>query len=472
VITAQAVPSPAPARAAEVLRFESADGAHFGPLLEPVVRACRASLDLDALAPRMMGRPPRALDETPYRGVRCTVHWPAFAEPEGEALERAEDAARVLRTELEAAVDRALAGARRVAVFAGGGMDSGGLLAVAAQRARARGATVIGLALDFGGRADDRPYLRALEAKVGCEILRVSPEDARERFGLVLTGVDAMPFVWPSAALEVEAFARARANGADVVLSGLGGDELFDGDPWALSELARSGRIRDALHLARTLRGFPRPPLATLQWPFRRLVASRVPRPIRLLRARRAPLATPAWAGPRLARWYREQRDRETERTLDPASTGPSSLDFHRVQLLSLRHLVVTTAGIPRRDPYMDPRFRAVAARIPKHLWLHGGVWRGLFRLAFGDLLPIALRERMDKADVEPALGRYLEAIGGFERIRPLATVTRLGEAGLVEPRAFARAFDAFTKNREDGDAWTTLWPALATEAFLRTSRA
>lgn len=456
----------APRAADDMLRFESA-GVRGGASLEAVVRASGAELDLDAFAPRMLARHPRTLEETPYRGVRCVVRWPAYVEPDVDPPSDPEEAARLLRSELEAAVDRATAGARRVAVLTGGGLDSGGLLAVTVARARARGATVFALAFDFGGPGDDRPYMRALERELGCEVLRVAPEDARGRDEL-LDGVDALPFVWPSAWLEVEAFVRARQNGAEVVLSGCGGDELFDGDPWEISELVRRGRPVSAIRLASRLRGFDRPRLAALQWPLRRLVASRVPLAIRRRRARRAPLAIPTWAGPRLARWFREERERAFERTIDPEYRGPTSLDLHRVQLLTLRHLVVTASGLPRRDPYMDPRFRAAMARVPHHLLLHGGVRRGLFRHALRDLLPRMLRERLDKAFVEPALARWLEANGGIERFRPLASATELAARGLAEPRAFQRAFDAFAKNREDDDAWTTLWPALASEAFLR----
>ena len=43
--------------------------------------------------------------------------------------------------------------------------------------------------------------------------------------------------------MEVEAFARARAQGAEVVLSGDGGDALFDGVPHALSDVTRAGQL-------------------------------------------------------------------------------------------------------------------------------------------------------------------------------------------------------------------------------------
>jgi hypothetical protein len=133
------------------------------------------------------------------------------------------------------------------------------------------------------------------------------------------------------------------------------------------------------------------------------------------------------------------------------------------VQLLSLRHLVFTACGVLRRDPFMDPRLRAVVARFPPSLLLHGSTRRGLFREMFRDVLPASLLGRQDKAHLEPALDLFIAANGGLDVVRPYASVERLADAGLVEPSAFMRDFERF-----DADAWTMHWPVLATEAFLR----
>lgn len=441
------------------LRFES--GARRSASLAEIVREANAPLDFDAFAPRMIARPPRALDETPYRGVRCVVGWPGFRAPADAPPRDAGEAIALLRAELAAAVDRAIGSARRIAVFAGGGLDSAGLLAVTIDRARRRGATVFALALDFGGPGDDRPHLRALESSLGCEVLRVRPDEAKGRLDL-LRGVDAMPFAWPASFLEIEAFTRARRHGAELVLSGIGGDEMFDGNPWDLASLTAQGRFFDAVRIARKTEGFARPRFATLQWPLRRLAARHVPLAVRRLRARRGP-SIPTWAGPRMVRWIRDDNERATERLLVADDTTPTPLDFHRVQLLSIRHLVFTACGVLRRDPFMDPRLRAVAARVPRELLLHGNMRRGLFREMFRDVLPESLRMRQDKAHVEPALDQFIAANGGLDAVRPYASVERLADAGLVEPRAFMRDFD-----RWDADAWTMHWPVLASEAFLR----
>jgi len=85
--------------------------------------------------------------------------------------------------------------------------------------------------------------------------------------------------------------------------------------------------------------------------------------------------------------------------------------------------------------------------------------------------LPESLRLREDKASFEPALVRFVNAAGGFQSLRELATATHLADLGLVDRRAFGDAFGDFVAAPSDGAAWTTIWPALCVEAFLRARR-
>ncbi len=61
-----------------------------------------------------------------------------------------------------------------------------------------------------------------------------------------------------------------------------------------------------------------------------------------------------------------------------------------------------------------------------------------------------------------------MAAAGGLESLRPFASGRALASLGLVEPRAFAAAFEAFVAAPDDGLSWVTLWSALSIEAFLR----
>ncbi|MDB4942364.1 MAG: Asparagine synthetase, partial [Labilithrix sp.] len=234
------------------------------------------ALDVDDLADRLLLAPPRRAEQTPYLDIRAVAREavPASAAPEREVDVAPERAIAALRIALESSVGSSIADARRVAVLTGGGVDSSALLALAVAHMRKVGGSAFGVALDFAGPGDDRPHREALARHLGCEILRVAPEDAAQRFTDGEVGIDAAPLTWPGAALEIEAITRARAHGAEAVLTGVGADELFDGDPRSLARVARRGRILDATRKARALRGFERPASPALAWVARPLLAA------------------------------------------------------------------------------------------------------------------------------------------------------------------------------------------------------
>ena len=435
-----------------------------------------AELDASTLAALCVMGLPGKLGETPYLGVRCVLHErSASVDAVGLGCRSPEQAVIALRQALDRALERSIGSARRIAVLAGGGLDSAGLLALATTWARRTGGTAFGVALDFAGDGDDRPHLAALQDQLGCEVVRVRPEDAAGRVSL-LGGVDAAPCTGPTAPMEIEMMSRARANGAEIVLMGVGGDELFDGNPRSLAALARSGRVGRAIHQARSLQGFDRPRSPVATWVARPLVARCVPRALRMARARRTRALTPAWAGPRLAAYCASAHERglEAAATLMARGADPTtkSADVaYRHYLAWGRHIEETASGIPRIDPYLDRTLIDEVDSLPADWLLHGGMRRGLFREAMRGLLPESLRMRQDKASFEPALVRFVTAAGGLESLRELARASRISKLELVDRRAFFAAFAAFTSAPGDGDAWTTVWPTLCVEAFLRERR-
>lgn len=477
--TGGGVLSPA-AHALDGLVFESAAGLKSARLADlvgsqPSIR----SLDAKSVAARAMllSLPAGA---TVWRGIRAHGGERADASEEwSDPLPTTEAAAPVfLRRALEAAVDRALMGAKRVAVMTGGGVDSSVLLALVvawAKRDPARSA--FGVGMDFGGEGDDRPYLAALERHLGCEILRVRPEDAGHRVALVLRGVDAAPFTWPGGPMEVEALCRARVNGADVCAMGVGADELFDGVPQSLADVAREGRPFEALRRARRLRAFTRPSRPTFTWVARPLIAARLPRAVRAWYWRRAGEIAPDWAGPLLRNVFADDSATYAEMLGAFAASRPDARarfqQWRRAaneeHIVWLKHQEQIAAGIVRRDPYDDPGLARSVTALPPSWLLHGDIRRGLFREAVRGLVPDALRLRVDKASFEEGFARFVEGAGGFAMLRPFARADRLADLGIVEPRALSAAFEELAANATSSWGWGSVWPAIAVEAFLRS---
>lgn len=457
------------------LVFEDRQGRTAPSMADLVDRETR--LDARTLAARVALRSPADTNATTWQGIR------AIGVDRGGAIEAVcerppsdvERAPEYLRRAMQASVERSLAGATRVAVMTGGGVDSSVLLALAtewAKRDRARSA--FGVAVDFGGAGDDRPHLAALERHLGCEIVRVRPEDAAARFDLFERGVDASPFTWPGGPFEVEALSRARELGADRCAMGAGADELFDGVPESLADVAGTGRLLEAFARARKMRAFARPPRTAYAWVLRPLIARRVPRRLRAWRLRRSTPAVEAWAGPLLRTVLAEIRAREIAAL--PSGGEDANARFERWRsaldeehIVWLRHQEQMAARVVRRDPFDDPTLARAVTRLPPSWLLHGDIRRGLFREAVRGLVPDSLRLREDKAYFEEGFTRFVGAVGGFARLRPLARAGRLADLGIVEPRLFGEAFEELAANPIDSWGWGTVWPALAVEAFLRS---
>jgi asparagine synthase (glutamine-hydrolysing) len=432
--------------------------------------ALRPRVDPRGLAPWVRAWPPLSPADTPYTTVRARIVEENLGPMEPLPRSPGEAPEYLLRA-LEAAMGRALSGVKRVAILTGGGLDSAVLLALAVRWARRTGGSAFAVASDHGGKGDDRPYLRALEDHLGCEVVRVRPEGAADAMRFFRSGVDGAPFPWATGPIEVDLLERAKAHGAERALSGAGGDELFGGDARALSDVALRGHPLRALRAARALRGFGEPRSRALSWIVRPAVARALPRSLRRARARRSARPAPKWAGPILRELVEEQAHRGAAQALQPRRSDRIETvidDPHRVYLAWNRHLEEVASGLDCWDPYQDSALIRAVRGLPRELLLLGDCWRGLLREAARGLLPEALRLRMDKASSEEALVRFIDVAGGVASLRPLATVERLADLRLAEPGPFQEAFARFEAHPEDGPSWVTLWPALAVESFLR----
>jgi len=188
-------------------------------------------------------------------------------------------------------------------------------------------------------------------------------------------------------------------------------------------------------------------------------------------KARRAKPCFPAWAGPVLRAALESSRARRLtdleERLASGAAEESWPTEHARVWIAWYRHQQEHASGIERSDPYLDRELITWVDALPPVWLLEGGVRRGLFREAIRGLVPESLRTRPDKAAFEPAMFRFVESIGGFGALRRHASVPDLADLGLVEPRAFLDAFDELAAKPIGSWQWSTVWPALATEAFL-----
>ena len=402
-------------------------------------------------------------------GVSCTrtrvERW-GLEERRGTSKEELADE---LWHEVRAAVRRSVGDAARIAVLVSGGLDSSGLVAAL----KADGREALPITLDFESTGDDRPHVRALETTFGVEITRLHPSQARGLTREVLVA-DAAPILHGTAPFELLFSQTAKALGADVLLTGVGGDDTLSGNFRAFAV------------------EFQRRPLATLA----RVLTLTLPWPMTARQRVQHYIFEPSFGGTTLVAPIQRRRERELRASLpfggpalrevlNDAARGlvlkeraPASATerFHQTadspwmsEIGVRRAQIERLSGLPRRDPLMDPQLLAFCATLPVSTLQHGGWHRGLYRLALKGRVPESIRMRRDKARFEPAIATLFAAEGGLDAFSDLIEMEALGALGLVSPRAFRRWIDELrAPDALDSDRVWMAFRMLSLEAFAR----
>ena len=377
-----------------------------------------------------------------------------------------------LRTTIEDSVRRAVGDGRRIAVLTGGGLDSGALLGAVV--AHARGATkreATAIALHFAGPGDDRPYLSALCKDLGVSPILVRPSEPATWLSRALV-VDGIPTTYPTVAFELHALELAHAHGFDVLLDGIFGDQIFDGNPVACARMAVSGNPWGGISTA--LRLVHRHDLAPQQRLWRHLAYPLLRElvPSNMRRATRSHRAQKPWMSRRLREWTREFVRTDEIHSSILTSTAPERYRDHirsyRIDTAAeWRHASGRLFGVRRRDPYADARVVQFVSSLPPEKLLSGGWIRGLFRRAVEGWIPGVLQWRRSKAWLEPAVNDLIGARSAMDQLRPFLTFEALADMGFVDPRKLRSAHEKDVQT--DVVGWYTSWSALAAEALVRT---
>jgi asparagine synthetase B (glutamine-hydrolysing) len=447
--------------------------------LEPLIHLLQKEHDLDVarLAELILLVPGGSV--TPYRGIRRLLsgeliffgrheerhrRLPPFATQTWTGGDVRVAAEQLLHL-IDRAVARAVGSAKNVAVSVGG-LDSSGLLATLVARARgAPAAEVKAITLHFADPGDDRPYVRDLCRALGIEPIRLKPAQCA-RFLLNPVSLDAIPLTFATVPSTLEICLRAKEQGSEVLLTGEGGDLVFDGDLGLFADQFLQGHPIRALRDAARLRGVPylgrrlgRLSGLVLRPVVKRLVPG-LHRSWRRARSRRFVERDLAWAGPCLRSLLRDRL--ETDPPVDDIAMGELILNMSDVSNNCSDYTECRTA-----HPYLDEDLVGFVGSLPRELLFHGGYKRGLFRLAFQKLLPESVRLRENKSGFGPAAAEIFVAAGGAKLIAPYTPMRRLSDLGLVEPEAFKTAAEHLVRDPSEPAQWVKIWPAIAIEAFL-----
>ncbi|HEY3949842.1 asparagine synthase C-terminal domain-containing protein [Phenylobacterium sp.] len=360
-----------------------------------------------------------------------------------------------LKRAVDLAVGAALKPHTRCAVELSGGFDSAVVTTTAARCAGDRRLTALHLQ---GGRpeSDERRWAELVLAQTGLPAVVLPLEVTRfEEADLLCLARGARPILnAPDVGRDRRAAAWLAQGGAEVLITGKGGDAVFfqHPTPEILADwLAAKGPRGLAGPLARGLARRLRRSLWSVGW-----------EALGALRRRPAPRPAALW-GPRLR-----------AAPAGPAHPWLADLDGLPPAKRSQIAAVVTTQaqrGITRfgriaevAHPLLAQPVLEAALAIPVWRLAPEGRERGLARDLFADRVPQALRLRRSKGELSALFAQTVAA--NLEVLRPYLLDGSLSEAGVLDRVALDAALDPDAL-MQGADAGLILWGA-AVEAFVR----
>jgi asparagine synthase (glutamine-hydrolysing) len=312
-----------------------------------------------------------------------------------------------LRARLQSAIAKRLS-ARSSAVILSGGLDSSVVSAVAAAATPPGGQLRTYSATFPGEDYDESEKIRQVNERIGIApgAIEIAPQGTLW-LALRYTRSWQLPLIAAGSLIDIAATQAAAQDGAEVVLDGQTGDELFGLSPYLLADRLRHGRLLGAIALAD-------------QWPIGRRMSWRskvwlikelglkggAPHGLgRVVQRRRDRSEVgPPWLAPRLGRAFAQRQDRWAWKQ----ARGPMWWRFlsdvlvdapHReLRLEYLRHRAATE-GIVAEPPLYDVDLIEYCLRLPPELAFDRRFDRPLIREAMSDLLPEQVRVQTQKAD-------------------------------------------------------------------------
>jgi asparagine synthase (glutamine-hydrolysing) len=441
--------------------------ATWSSVLDPLVLLAEESLILDTdYVARWISSFPRA-NCTPYRGI-SSVPPASFVEIRHEGAKTVQfwdfvprrtlscrtdsEYEERFRTFFREAVRRKLRSDSPVLAELSGGMDSSSIICMADAILEERGTDetprldTVSYYDDLEPHWDERPYFAKVEEKRGRAGCHISAPSARK--GSLQSFGDRIPLL-PGKTVSADARAQfiecLRSNGNRVLLSGIGGDEVFGGVPTPIPELAdlvASGRF---LEFARKITAWA---LATR-------------RPLLHLAVRTA-TATCYWKSfgpngyPNSIPWLRRDHAADT-----PNTSPKSELSLLRLRpsfranlaaLDALRNQLACTVpprqpGYETRYPCLDRDLLEFLYALPREQLVRPGQRRSLQRRALRSIVPEELLQRKRKAFVSRGPSLTLAAYASDRRGTTEPLFVEM--LGIVDALKFTQNLEALAHGRQ-----------------------
>jgi asparagine synthase (glutamine-hydrolysing) len=312
-----------------------------------------------------------------------------------------------LRSELERATAATLHDVDTAGVLLSGGLDSSSVAALAAPQARATGTDLRAYSAVFPGieTADESAYIDESLGALGLSGTRMAVHGGsllagslRYSRAWLAPDISANNFFW------IDLLRRAAGEGAEVLLDGEGGDELFKTGYYLIADRLRQGQLRTARHLVGSFPTIAGNRSRRVRWKVLAQYGLGGLLPYAFHRAwpRLRPFRPALELTDSARRLTRRQEDPWSWKRLDGPRWwahlvegmvyGPEGVGGpeHALRIARL-------AGVQRRRPLLDLDLVEHVLKLPPELGFEPWFARGHFRVAMEGALPDMVRLRRQK---------------------------------------------------------------------------
>jgi asparagine synthase (glutamine-hydrolysing) len=407
------------------------------------------------------------------RGISKTRYWSPVPQM-GAGPKHEEEAAEAIQEILSRAVqDRLQEAVGPTAVSISGGLDS---CAVAALACRALGNLgpedlVLG-SLIFPGLAecDERYWVELMAKSLGCQAEWIDVQKFSYRIPPThSSNLETVDEIWNPSYAEI--LRRFRHKGCQVMLTGIGGDDLMAGSAKVFTDRLLGGDLRVLSKLWRHARRQGKNPLRFFYcYLLEPLLPTSMNLAIRRGMGRGGDRDVPAWLA---ADFLKRTGLRARTRRVISASWGRQAQAeiVHNIEPGSFGHAVswldrhAARFGIEARHPFLDRRLVELTLSLPPRLLFKLGSYKHLLRQSMQGVLPEKIRLREDKTRLSGYIDSTLRGLGA--EAQHLLNSPILERLGLVDGKKLRHALDGCLVVRPN-PGLRRVWYALMMEIWLQ----
>jgi asparagine synthase (glutamine-hydrolysing) len=318
-----------------------------------------------------------------------------------------------------------------------GGLDSSSIVSTAEQLVRpgSIGGTIT--MVDTLGEGDERRFSDLVVQKYALRNEQVQDSWPWEN-AAALTPIDEPYQLYPFQQRDQRVREVVRANGARVLLSGLGADQYLYGNLGYIPDLILAGRV---LHAARELTAWSLVTRRSFWWMARRHAV------VPLLGGRLRPRRNDEDA-PRFPRWLGDEKrvGQDFERIFDLKASVPRGGLFSQAiarELTGLPSWVQRDGfenGMEMRYPFLSRPLVEFSLRLPVHMRARPFARKWVLREAMRDVLPEPVRSRQSKGGIDARIVWSLQRESAT--VQSLLHEPILAELGLLEAKHLRTAVE------------------------------